>query len=108
MRCKERIEIRVHRWAAWRLGALFASLASIAWAAGDLAPLRAQFQLPDEQVDYAAAKLMMDHLIDPSTEELKGTEVIKSFSYLRLLCCQLETNLAKIDAELDIRKLATE
>lgn len=35
---------------------------------GDLAPLRAQFQLPDEQVDYAAAKLVVDRLIDPSTD----------------------------------------
>lgn len=61
---------RVHRWAAWGLGALFASLASVAWAAGDFAPLRAQFQLPDEQVDYAAAKLMVDHLIDPSTDTI--------------------------------------
>lgn len=62
------MKTQVHRWIAWGLGALLASLTSVALAAGDLAPLRVQFQLPDEQVDYAAAKLMVDHLIDPSTD----------------------------------------
>lgn len=59
---------RVHRWITWGLGVLLASLVPVAWAAVDLAPLRAQFQLPDEQVDYAAAKLVVDGLIDPSTD----------------------------------------
>lgn len=34
----------------------------------DLAPLRTQFELPDERIDYAAAKLVVDRLIDPSTD----------------------------------------
>ncbi|MCE4369702.1 transglutaminase family protein [Xanthomonas hortorum] len=51
------------------MGTLLASLASVAWAAGDhLDALRAQFELPDEQVDYAAAKLAVDQLIHPSTD----------------------------------------
>ncbi|RYJ05011.1 MAG: alpha/beta hydrolase, partial [Actinomycetales bacterium] len=33
-----------------------------------LSPLRAQFQLPDNRVDYAAAKLEVDRIIDPSTD----------------------------------------
>lgn len=59
---------RVNRWTAWGLGALLVSLASVAWATGDFASLRAQFQLPDDRVDYAAAKLVVDRLIDPSTD----------------------------------------
>lgn len=59
---------QVHRWITWALGALLASLVPVAWAAADLAPLRAQFQLPDEQIDYAAAKLVVDRLIDPNTD----------------------------------------
>jgi regulator of sirC expression with transglutaminase-like and TPR domain len=46
---------------------LLLSAASLSCAA-DLAPLRAQFQLPDDRVDYAAAKLSVDRLIDPSTD----------------------------------------
>ncbi|MBV6843649.1 transglutaminase family protein [Xanthomonas euvesicatoria] len=37
-------------------------------AATDLSPLRAQFQLPDDSVDYVAAKLVVDSIIDPSTD----------------------------------------
>lgn len=61
--------LRPNRWAAWGLGALLATLAFAACAtASDLAPLRAQFQLPDGKVDYATAKLTVDRLIDPSTD----------------------------------------
>lgn len=56
-----------HRWTASAWGALLLSAASLSCAA-DLAPLRAQFQLPDDRVDYAAAKLAVDRLIDPSTD----------------------------------------
>lgn len=59
---------QVLRWATQGLGALLASLAFVACAAGDLAPLRAQFQLSDDKVDYAAAKLVVDRLIDPGTD----------------------------------------
>lgn len=59
---------RVHSWTAWGLGAPLAFLAFAACAAGDLAPLRVQFQLPDDRVDYGAAKLTVDRLIDPSTD----------------------------------------
>lgn len=59
---------RVHGRTLWGLAVLLMSLASVAWATDDLAPLRAQFQLPDKQVDYAAAKLVVDRLIDPSTD----------------------------------------
>lgn len=58
----------VHRWVAWGLGALLAFLSFNAWATDNLAPLRAQFQLPDERVDYADAKLAVDRLIDPSID----------------------------------------
>jgi regulator of sirC expression with transglutaminase-like and TPR domain len=64
---KERMGTRAHRWIACGLGALFAFLASAACAA-DLAPLRAQFEIPDDRVDYAAAKLVVDRLIDPATD----------------------------------------
>ncbi|WAT15913.1 hypothetical protein OZ429_06080 [Xanthomonas fragariae] len=30
--------------------------------------MRAQFQLPDDRVDYADAKLVVDSVIDPSTD----------------------------------------
>ncbi|MGH8085510.1 MAG: transglutaminase family protein [Lysobacter sp.] len=38
------------------------------WANDDLASLRSQLQSPDDRVDYAAAKLAVDRLIDPSTD----------------------------------------
>ncbi|WP_158549177.1 transglutaminase family protein [Lysobacter silvisoli] len=49
------------------MGTLLAFLAFAACAADDLAPLRAQFRLPDDKVDYATVKLTVDRLIDPST-----------------------------------------
>ena len=57
-----------HRCAVRGLGALLASLAFVACAADDLGPLRAQFQLPSDKVDYATAKLVVDRLIEPSTD----------------------------------------
>ncbi|MEL1263274.1 transglutaminase family protein [Pseudoxanthomonas putridarboris] len=63
------MKTRLHRWTTWGLGTLLLSLASVVWAAGDLTPLRAQFQLSEEQVDYAATKLTVDRLIDPSTDD---------------------------------------
>lgn len=59
---------RVRCWTAWGLGTLLVCLSGVAWAADDLGPLRVQFQLPDAQVDYAATKLVVDQLIDPSTD----------------------------------------
>lgn len=56
-----------HHWPAWALGALLAFAAPLALAA-DLSPLCAQFQVLDDRVDYAAAKLTVDRLIDPSTD----------------------------------------
>jgi hypothetical protein len=58
---------RIHRWTAWVWATWLVAAAPLACAA-DLAPLRAQLRLPDEQVDYAAAKLVIDRLIDPSTD----------------------------------------
>lgn len=56
-----------HHWKAWALGALLMFAPTLALAA-DLAPLRAQFQLPDDRVDYATAKLTVDRLIDPGMD----------------------------------------
>jgi len=56
------------RWLIWTLGFGLACLASHATASSDLAPLRAQFETPDDRVDYAAAKLVVDRLIDPATD----------------------------------------
>jgi len=57
-----------YRWIIWVWGAWLLVAAPFAWAAPDLSSLRAQFQLPDDRVDYAAAKLVVDGLIDPSTD----------------------------------------
>lgn len=57
-----------HRWVFSAWGACLLVLAPFAWATSDLAPLHAQFQLPDERVDYAVAKLVVDRLVDPSTD----------------------------------------
>lgn len=38
------------------------------WATPDISSLRAQFQLPDDRVDYADAKLAVDRIIDPFTD----------------------------------------
>ncbi|WP_407352161.1 transglutaminase family protein [Luteimonas sp. R10] len=43
--------------------------AASAWASADLAPLRAQFSLPDPHVSYEDAKLVVDRLLDPSTDQ---------------------------------------
>jgi len=52
------------------LVALFlASFAGVAFAKDDLASLRAQFALPESRIDYADAKLTVDRLIDPTTNE---------------------------------------
>ena len=57
-----------HRWFA-RLAALLLASAMPAAAASDpLASLKAQFALPDEQVNFVEAKLVVDQLIDPSTD----------------------------------------
>ncbi|MCC4588552.1 hypothetical protein LL962_15825 [Xanthomonas sp. NCPPB 1067] len=56
------------RWIEWAWGACLFALAPLALAATDLSPLRAQFQLPDDSVDYVAAKLVVDSIIDPSTD----------------------------------------
>ncbi|MDH5824285.1 transglutaminase family protein [Luteimonas sp. RD2P54] len=58
--------IRRH-WLAWAIGACLASMGSSAWAV-DLMPLRAQFALPDDRVDFAEVKLVVDRLIDPATD----------------------------------------
>lgn len=62
------MKTHTHRWAIRGLGTLLAFLAFAARAAGDLAPLRTQFQLPDDKVDYATVKLTVDRLIDPATD----------------------------------------
>lgn len=56
------------RWKALAWGACLMLLAPLAWAKEDLAPLRAEFALPNDRVDYAEAKLVVDRLIDPSTD----------------------------------------
>ncbi|UHQ19581.1 hypothetical protein LVB87_15550 [Lysobacter sp. KIS68-7] len=49
--------------------ALFLSaFATVAFAKDTLAPLRAQFALPEARIDYADAKLTVDRLIDPTTD----------------------------------------
>lgn len=61
---------RIHRGWVVRvvLGACVASLAPLMVAAAELSPLRAQFEQPESSVDYADAKLIVDRLIDPSTD----------------------------------------
>lgn len=59
---------QIHRWTTWGLSSLLVSMAFVVSAANDLDPLRAQFQLSDEKVDYAVTKLLVDHLIDPTTD----------------------------------------
>lgn len=60
--------MRVCRWIVWGLVVLLAFPAPAAWAADDLALLRAQFALPDNSIDYAETKLVVDTLIDPNTD----------------------------------------
>lgn len=60
---------RVSRqWFIWTWSICLLLSPSFVLAATDLSPLRAQFQLPEDQVDYATAKLVVDRLIDPSTD----------------------------------------
>lgn len=61
------------RWIEWAWGAWFCVLVPFSLAASDLSPLRAQFHLPDDRVDYTAAKLEVDRIIDPST----GTTAVR-------------------------------
>ncbi len=65
----ERKGIDIRRWMARAFGVCLAAHASLALAVGDLAPLRAQFALTDQRVNYLDAKLVVDRLIDPSTDE---------------------------------------
>lgn len=57
-----------HQWKSWAVAVCLWAVAPLTWAAVDLAPLRAQFALPDRQVDYLDAKLTVDRLIDPATD----------------------------------------
>ena len=47
---------------------LLAVAMTAAAASNPLTPLEAQFTLPDDQVDFGEAKLVVDQLIDPSTD----------------------------------------
>lgn len=58
-----------HHWMVCLIGLCLAAAISSASASDPLATLKAQFALPDEKVDYAAAKITVDQLIDPSTDE---------------------------------------
>lgn len=63
------MENRVHRhWIVCLIGLCLAAAVSSALASDPLATLKAQFALPDDQVDYAAAKLAVDRLIEPATD----------------------------------------
>ena len=55
-------------WMISIAGLCLAAALSPAWAASSLAALKGQFDLPDERVDYATAKLVVDQLIDPDTD----------------------------------------
>lgn len=57
-----------HHWVVCLIGLCLAATVSSAWASDPLTTLRAQFELPDDRVDYAAAKLAVDRLIDPTTD----------------------------------------
>lgn len=58
-----------HRhWFAWLAALLLAAAMPAAAASDPLASLKAQFALPDEQVKFGEAKLIVDQLIDPSTD----------------------------------------
>lgn len=57
-----------HFWMTWAIGLCLLAAAPLSWAAVNLAPLRVQFELPDQRVSYLDAKLAVDRLIDPSTD----------------------------------------
>lgn len=63
-----RISVR-RRWLSWFAGFLLAAALPAAWASGPLVTLKAQFTSPDDRVDFATAKIAVDRLIDPSTDE---------------------------------------
>ncbi|MFT7721308.1 MAG: transglutaminase family protein [Roseateles sp.] len=50
----------------WCAGALVPM--SCAWAAPELSPLRAQFELADDHIDYGETKLLVDRVIAPETD----------------------------------------
>lgn len=56
------------RWFAWLAALLLAAAMPAAAASDPIAGLKAQFALPDEQVNFGEAKLVVDQLIDPSTD----------------------------------------
>lgn len=58
--------MRRHRSIVSACGLLLLCIATCANAT-DLAPLRAQFELPPGDIDYAVAKLVVDRLVDPTT-----------------------------------------
>lgn len=59
-----------HRfWLVWLIGLLLAVAMPSASASDPLADLKAQFALPDGQVNFADAKLAIDKMIDPSTDK---------------------------------------
>ncbi|MBS0460314.1 MULTISPECIES: hypothetical protein [Thermomonas] len=51
-------------WLVWLAGLFFATAIPVVRASAPLASLKAQFASPDQQVDFAAAKLAVDRLID--------------------------------------------
>ncbi|MDH5821559.1 transglutaminase family protein [Luteimonas sp. RD2P54] len=63
------IKIR-HFWMTRAIGLCLLVVAPTSWAAANLAPLRTQFALPDQRVSYLDAKLAVDRVIDPSTDEI--------------------------------------
>ena len=61
----------IHRyWIVCLAGLCLAAALSPAWATDTLAELKAQFALPDDQVNYAAAKLAVDQIIDPGMDSV--------------------------------------
>lgn len=58
-----------YQWKMWGAAACLLAVMPLAWATVDLSPLRAQFELPDQRVNYLDAKLAVDRLIDPATDE---------------------------------------
>lgn len=55
-------------WIAW-LASLLLAIAPAVLASNPLATLKVQLTLPDDQVDFAIAKITVDRLIDPDTDE---------------------------------------
>lgn len=59
-----------HHWLAWMAALLMLATTPSALASDPLASLKAQFALPDDRVDFTEAKLVVDQLIDPSTDTI--------------------------------------